>query len=178
MRALAARRVSDLRAALITIPDARTWRTCALAYVVFLAAAAPLGLASGLLRPSLARLRPAEFVTGAVLLFVQPAFVEELLFRVLLLPRDPRSMRGNRVLVVTGGALALYVASHPLNAWLFRPHVLGLFASPAYLTLATLLGLTCTATYFISRSIWPPVVVHWLSVVTWIWLLGGQALLC
>jgi predicted Abi (CAAX) family protease len=178
MGSLAARRARDLRDALTTIPGWRTWRTCALAYVVFLVCAAPIGLASGLLQPQVAHLRPGEFVSAGVLLLVQPAFVEELVFRALLLPRDARSMRDSRVVLVAGAALALYVASHPLNAWLFRPQVLSLFASPAYLTLATLLGLTCTVTYFISRSIWPPVAVHWLAVVTWIWLLGGQALLC
>ena len=45
------------------------------------------------------------------------------------------------------------------------------------LSLATLLGATCTAAYLISRSIWPPVVLHWLTVLAWIWLLGGRALL-
>ncbi|HUK34798.1 MAG TPA: CPBP family glutamic-type intramembrane protease, partial [Vicinamibacterales bacterium] len=74
-------------------------------------------------------------------------------------------------------ALAVYVASHPLNAWMFRPQVLGLFSSHAYLVLVTLLGLTCTATYFVSRSIWPPVVIHWVTVVTWMWFLGGYALI-
>lgn len=178
MRSLAARRVRDLRDALATIPDWRTWRTCALAFGAFLVCAAPIGLVSGLLRPSVAHLRPAEFVSAGMLLFVQPALVEEIIFRGLLLPRDAGTLQGHRVVLVAGAALAVYVASHPLNAWLFRPQALALFASPAYLTLATLLGLVCTATYVISRSIWPPVAVHWLAVVTWIWLLGGQALLC
>ena len=178
MRALAVRRVRDLRGALTTMPGWRTWRTCALVYLAFLVCAAPLGLAAGLLRPGVADLRPAQFVTTGVLIFLQPALVEELVFRGLLLPRDTKSMPGNRVVLVAGIALVVYVASHPLSAWLFRPQVFALFSSPAYLTLATLLGLTCTVTYFISRSIWPPVVVHWLSVVTWIWLLGGQARLC
>ena len=80
-------------------------------------------------------------------------------------------------MLVAGAALAVYVASHPINALLFRPQVLGLFESTSYLVLATLLGLTCTATYLISRSIWPPVTIHWLTVVMWIWLLGGHQLL-
>jgi predicted Abi (CAAX) family protease len=86
-------------------------------------------------------------------------------------------MPRGRVLLIAGGALALYVASHPLNAILFRPQALALFESPVYLTLATLLGAACTAAYFISRSIWPPVAIHWLTVVAWLYLLGGHALL-
>ena len=117
-------------------------------------------------------------VRGASLIFLHPSLVEEIAFRALLLPRDAGSMRRGRLLLVAGAALAVYVASHPLNAWLFRPQVLSVFASPAYLVLTTLLGAACTAAYFVSRSIWPPVVIHWLTVVTWLWFLGGQALLC
>ncbi len=178
MPSLAVRRARDLGGALTTMPPWRTWRTCGLVYLVFLICAAPIGLASGLLRPGLPQLRSAEMIAGAVLIFVQPAFLEEVIFRGLLLPREAGSMRRGRLLLVSAVALAVYVASHPLNAWLFRPQVLGLFSSPAYLTLAALLGATCTATYFLSRSIWPPVIIHWLTVVTWIWFLGGQALLC
>ena len=86
-------------------------------------------------------------------------------------------MPRSRVTVVAGLALAIYVASHPLNAWLFRPQVLSLFSSETYLVLTTLLGLTCTATYWISRSIWPSVFIHWVTVIVWIALLGGRALL-
>jgi predicted Abi (CAAX) family protease len=31
--------------------------------------------------------------------------------------------------------------------------------------------------YLISRSLWPPVLLHWTAVLTWIALLGGQAVL-
>jgi uncharacterized protein len=177
-RSVALERLRDLRDALTTIPDWRTWRTCALVYGFFLAAALPVGLLSGLLRPATPHASPGEMAGAGVLLFVQPALMEEIVFRGLLLPRGWGSMRRGRLVVVAGIALALYVASHPINAWLFRPQAFDLFASPAYLVLATLLGLACTATYLISRSIWPPVAVHWLSVATWIWFLGGQALLC
>ena len=175
---MADRRWRDLRAAVTTMPGWRTWRTCALIYALFLVCAAPIGLLSGLLRPSTPHLVPAGMARAAALIFLQPALVEEVVFRGLLLPREAGSMPRSRLLLVAGAALAVYVASHPLNAWLFRPHVFGLFASPVYLALATLLGAACTAAYFVSRSIWPSVAIHWLTVVTWIWFLGGQALLC
>jgi predicted Abi (CAAX) family protease len=117
-------------------------------------------------------------IGSSALLFLQPALVEELVFRGLLLPRNGRSLPRGRLVIVAGAALAVYVASHPIDALLFRPQILGLFASPAYLALTTLLGLACTAAYLISRSIWPAVAIHWLTVVIWIGLLGGQALLC
>jgi predicted Abi (CAAX) family protease len=178
IRSAAYRRLQDLRDALTTIPDSRTWRTCLLVYGLFLACALPIGLLSGLLRPGLARLAPSEMIGAGVLLFFYPALVEEIVFRGLLLPRSGGSLPRGRLMVVAGAALFVYVASHPINAGLFRPQILGLFASPAYLALTTLLGLACTAAYLISRSIWPAVAIHWLTVVIWIWLLGGRALLC
>ena len=175
---MADRRWRDVRAAMTTMPGWRTWRTCACIYGLFLVCAAPIGLLSGLLRSSTPHLPPAAMAREAFLIFLQPALIEEIVFRALLLPREAGSMPRRRVLLVAGAALAVYVASHPLNAWLFRPQVLAVFASPAYLVLATLLGAACTAAYVISRSIWPSVVIHWLTVVTWLWFLGGQALLC
>ena len=160
------------------MPGWHAWRMSALVYVLFLACAAPIGLFTGLLRPSTPHLLPSQMIRAAFLILLQPALVEEIVFRALLVPRESGSMTRGRSILVAGAALAVYVASHPLNAWLFRPQVLAVFASPAYLALATLLGAACTAAYVISRSIWPSVVIHWLTVVTWLWFLGGQALLC
>ena len=160
-----------------TLPSARTWGRCALAYAAFLACAFPVGVVSGLLHAGLPDARPAEIAATCLMVLVHPAFVEEMLFRALLLPRNAASARGVPLLLTAGVALALYVASHPLNAMLFRPQALSLFSSPGYLTLVAMLGATCTWAYLTSRSIWPPVAMHWLTVVSWIWLLGGRALL-
>jgi len=177
LRSLAIRQWNDLREALTTAPDSRTWFACAIVYAAFLLAAAPIGLTSGLLHPTMPHLAVRDALATGVLLLIQPSLVEEIVFRGLLLPRDARTMPRRRLAVVVAAALAVYVASHPLNAWLFRPDIFGLFSSPVYLVLAALLGLACTIAYFISRSIWPPVAIHWLTVVTWIWFLGGQELL-
>jgi predicted Abi (CAAX) family protease len=177
LRSLVIRRWNDLREALATAPDARTWLACALVYAAFLLVAGTIGLASGLVRPTAPHLPVADALEAGLLMLIHPALVEEIVFRGLLLPRDARTMSRTRLVAIAASALAVYVASHPLNAWLFRPDVLGLFASPAYLVLAALLGLACTVAYFISRSIWPPVAIHWLTVMSWIWFLGGQALL-
>ena len=174
LRSLAIRRWNDLRDALTTAPDSRTWFACAVVYAAFLLAAAPIGWTSGLLRPSTPHLAVRDALATGVLLLIQPSIVEEIVFRGVLLPRDARTMPRRRLALVVATALTVYVASHPLSAWLFRPEVLGLFTSPVYLVLAALLGLACTIAYFISRSIWPPVAIHWLTVVTWIWFLGGQ----
>jgi predicted Abi (CAAX) family protease len=162
-----------LVAALTTIPDRRAWGRCALVYGLFLLCAFPLGYLTGLLHPGMTSIAPVVLL----LVLVHPAFVEELIFRVVLLPRDPAVMPRGRLITVTVVALALYVASHPVNAMLFRPAAAPVFESAAYLALVTLLGATCTAAYWISKSIWPPVVIHWVTVIAWLCLLGGQALL-
>jgi predicted Abi (CAAX) family protease len=177
MRSFAVQRVTDVREALTTMPDARSWLACALVFVLFIVCAGPIGLLSGFLRPSAPPLAAFDVLTTAALVFIQPALLEEIVFRGLLLPRDSRSLPRRRLLAIAVVALSLYVASHPLNAMLFRPGVLHVFASPVYLLLAALLGIACTTAYLVSKSIWPPVVIHWVSVLVWLWFLGGQALM-
>jgi predicted Abi (CAAX) family protease len=109
-------------------------------------------------------------------ILLRPAILEEILFRALLLPRNIRQLNKLALVANCIAALALFVISHPLHGWLTRPSALGLFTNPVFLTCAALLGAACTVTYLISRSIWPPVLLHWISVVVWILFLGGQAL--
>jgi len=170
-------RLNDLRDAITTIPDARSWRACALVYLLFLTCAAPIGLLSGLLKPGVPRQSATETIAAGVFLFARPALVEEIVFRGLLLPRDPRSIPRSRAVPVAIVALAVYVGAHPLNALLTWPASLTVFGNPVYLGLTTLLGIACTAAYWISKSIWPPVAMHWVTVIVWLWLLGGQTLL-
>lgn len=96
--------------------------------------------------------------------------MEELVFRVLLLPR-PDSRRQLGFAAALG--LALYVAAHPLRAMVFDPRHVSLFASPTYLALAALLGAACTLVYVRTRSIWPAVLLHALAVDAWLLFLGG-----
>jgi predicted Abi (CAAX) family protease len=112
---------------------------------------------------------------AALTIALYPAFSEELLFRVMLLPRSFDRSRRPRAITVASLALLAYVAAHPLNAALFRPELFGLFSNPFYLALTALLGIACTAAYFASGSIWPPVLMHWVTVMLWILGLGGQA---
>ena len=164
-------------AALRTLPDLRTWAKCGILYGIFLAAALLIGLLTGFLHPGVSQATPMAMIATSLIVFVHPAFVEELIFRVVLLPRDPTSMPRGRAMGIAVVALALYVGSHPLNAVLFRPEAAPVFENTVYLLVVTMLGLTCTAAYWISKSIWPAVTIHWLTVVLWLWLLGGQALL-
>jgi predicted Abi (CAAX) family protease len=177
IRSFAVQRAADLQGALTAIPDARSWLACSLVFVIFVACAGPIGLASGLLSPTTPHLTIERIFSTAAIVFIQPALLEEVVFRGLLLPRNPRSVSRPRLVSVAVVALALYVVSHPINAMLFRPGALHVFANPVYLVLATLLGIACTAAYFISKSLWPPVAIHWAAVLIWLWFLGGERLL-
>ena len=170
-------RARDVRQALAEVPAAADWRRCALLYLLFLAIALPVGLTSGLLHPSLPPLTAGAALFAAATIALHPALTEELVFRALILPRVADRVSRRRLAITLVVSLALYVAAHPLNARLFWPAAFGVFSNPFYLTLTALLGLTCSAAYLISGSIWPPVAIHWLTVTVWILLLGGQSLL-
>ncbi|MEZ0324398.1 MAG: CPBP family glutamic-type intramembrane protease [Fimbriimonas sp.] len=170
-------RLADVRAAILTFPTGRTWLQCLLVYAVFAAIALSLGLGSGLLRPSLAELSPKTFALLAITTLLSPSLMEEVIFRVLPLPRDATRVTEPRFALISTVSLVAFVAAHPLSAWLLRPAAWALFTSPEFLAIAALLGAACTAVYLISKSLWPPLLLHWTAVLTWITLLGGQALL-
>jgi predicted Abi (CAAX) family protease len=170
-------RARDVWAALTTWPSRGDWTLGAGLYVMFLVGAVPIGIVSGLLHPSLPPLSAGGALVTALTILLHPAFSEELVFRVLLLPRRLETVSRTRLYITIGLALFLYVAAHPLNAYLFWPAAMPIFGNPFYLAMTTLLGLTCITAYLMSGSIWLPALIHWLTVTLWLLLLGGQALL-
>jgi predicted Abi (CAAX) family protease len=111
-----------------------------------------------------------------LVLLLTPGITEELAFRALPLPHP--SERCSRQHQVVAGVLALtaFVLWHPLNG-LWTARVWPVFTDPVFLTLAALLGAACTLAYLLSGSLWPPVLIHWASVVSWGLFLGGRKLL-
>ncbi|MEO0488081.1 MAG: hypothetical protein AAFZ49_00815, partial [Cyanobacteria bacterium J06659_2] len=71
-------------------------------------------------------------------------------------------------------SLGVFIVSHPLNAIVFFPTRRTTFFDPIFLTLAGLLGGICTLAYGLSGSLWPPVLLHWVIVVIWLLLFGGE----
>ena len=168
-------RLRDLAQALRTLPDRRGWLESAVWALLLVALAAPLAWAGGLieLRPGAA----AGTLRAVLLPFLAPALVEESFFRGLLLPHPRRSglplQRRARWWALSLGG---YVAAHPLAAALLRPAARGVFDAPAFLIEALLLGVTATALYERTGSLWPAVLVHGSVVAVWL-NLGGMALL-
>ena len=141
---------------------------CLLVLAGYGALALGLGLATGFLAlpwhwPPLGQALPR--VAGLLLL---PALVEELLFRVLLIPSPSEGFPWLPQLAWSALSLGLFVLYHPVAGRLWYPQARALFNDPRFLVQATLLGVACSLTYLLTGSLWPPVLIHWLAVVIWL----------
>lgn len=105
--------------------------------------------------------------------FLVPAFVEEGIWRVLLLPHRTEPLSPRQWWIAGLPVLALFVLAHPLNSLTFYPAAAPVFNQPLFWLGSTLLGLICMATYWRSGSWWVPTVIHWLVVVIWLLGFGG-----
>ena len=158
---------------LTTLPGRGTWRYLAVIFVVYALLAAFVASGSGFIELSPLPLTGWGYLKLGLVLLVAPSGLEEGLFRALLLPRPDE--RG--ALLYAALSLTVYVLSHPVNALLFRPTALNVFTDPRFLVVVTLLGVACTAATWTSGSLWPAILIHWLTVFVWLGFLGGRAAL-
>ena len=105
---------------------------------------------------------------------IAPSILEELFFRVILLPHPSENMNSKLMFTWSTISLLLFVIYHPLNAITFSPAARETFFNPVFLCLAALLGLICTVAYLQTGSIWISVFIHWLTVIIWLLYLGGM----
>jgi predicted Abi (CAAX) family protease len=99
------------------------------------------------------------------LIFLTPAFSEEMVFRSWL-------SRPNLTPAAIG--LGAFILWHPLQYWLGSPFARPEFVQPVFLALVALLGVACTISRVRSGSIWPAVVIHWGIAVLWSTLFAGR----
>lgn len=109
-------------------------------------------------------------------LFVFPSLLEEAFFRGVLIPRDTAGHGRKRIILVVGGSTLLFVIWHPLGALTVNPSAKAVFLDPAFLLIVAALGITCGYSYVMSKSLWAPVLIHWATVVIWVFFLGGRNL--
>ncbi|MGM0444653.1 MAG: CPBP family glutamic-type intramembrane protease [Fibrobacterota bacterium] len=141
---------------------------------LFGAAALAIGLSADLFEPELLHSNLAPILPFTLLLF--PAIPEELFFRGLFIhPSQKGTSRRNRAVQLFSSSL-LFMLWHPLNAWLINHGARPLFYDPAFLLITFLLGITCGAAYLRSRSLWTPILIHWSTVMVWVFFLGGRNL--
>jgi predicted Abi (CAAX) family protease len=161
--------------ATLTIPTMEDWAVAVILLLIIMAVCLPLGLWCNFLiirAPTLSAAKTTSVLVGR---FLFPCFAEELIFRVLLLPEKSSIIPMKTQLLLGVMSLTSYVASHPLNAILMYKQASGVFANPFFLFSTTILGVTCTFAYIASGSIWTPVAIHWITIITWLLALGGYS---
>ncbi len=169
-----ASRFHQLLRGLRTVPSRRDIVFAALVTGGYFILTGAIGFGSGLLRPSIAPLTPGLIAAVPLLLFIFPSIPEEVVFRGLLLPHRGSAPSRKRMVVETAISTTLFVVWHPFNAATINPSAYAIFTDPRFLVLVVLLGLTCAITYLRSGSLWIPIVIHWLTILPWVLLLGGR----
>ena len=159
---------------MLRFPAAPAWMQLGLVLLVFAVIATVFGTATGFFRFALAD-ELAAVLRIAAIAFVLPALLEEIVFRgplIWLAERRSRWFGAGAVL-----SLTLFVVWHPINGMFLVTEARDIFSDWRFLTLATLLGMMATWLAVRTRSIWPPVVFHWLVVVGWKAFFGGPQFL-
>jgi len=157
--------------AIFTLPGIADWLQIAALLLGFGFIALPLGFRSGFLQLDPQNLQVS--VKVVLITLFAPAIVEELAFRVLLLPHPTEHPSLLEQWLWGSFGILLFVVYHPLNAWIFYPAGRKTFVNPIFLGLAALLGIICTLSYWQSGSLWTPMLIHWISVAVWLLVLGG-----
>lgn len=165
-------RRENTRRAFMTLPNRTALRRWAALILLYALVAVPLGLVTGFLRLEPLQGTGRKLLAAATLL-VEPGILEELIFRVWLLPHPQEDVSGRRRLVSVVAGLLVFVLAHPISGMTLSPRARDLFTDVAFLLQATLLGAVCSVAYLLSGSIWPPMLLHWIPVTIWILYLGG-----
>lgn len=163
--------VSNLWQGLSTSPFKAPLKSL-LPFPVYLLFALVIGFYAGLFNFGFLNSKIGLFLP--LILFVFPSFFEEAFFRGLLIPNDAIEQGTGRVLFYLVISTALFVLWHPLNALTVNPEAASFFLNPFFLLITALLGLTCGVSYILSRSLWIAVIIHWLTVLVWVFFLGGR----
>ncbi|MEQ9669770.1 CPBP family glutamic-type intramembrane protease [Coleofasciculus sp. G2-EDA-02] len=161
--------------ALLTAPTLKSWLFSFLLLFIIALICLPIGFQSGLLEFEFLHLSFIGIIKILVSRFFFPSFAEELLFRVLLLPRPTPNTPVNIQLTMAFTSIVLYVIGHPIFAFLFYQKAFSVFTNPGFLLSTLILGITLTISYLHSRSIWPPVVIHWIVVIVWLLIFDGYS---
>ena len=165
-----AQRLAD---SFVTWPQPATILVSLLGLGLYGAVALPFGRRTGFLVSKNAMQSPLGTLWAGVKLWFVPCLVEELIFRVALLPHPMEGVPGWRWLLWTGVSVTLFVLYHRwLGQTLYRDAKATL-QDRRFLTLVGWLGLLLAGLYWITGSLWLLVWVHWAVVVAWIFTLGG-----
>ena len=151
----------------------RDWKQISIVCTLFMPLSLMFGFATGFFQFDVAPTK--QILRVAVIAFVLPALLEELVFRGPLIYFANK--KSKKLLYVAILSLALFILWHPLNACLLLTEARPVFLDWRFLTLAALLGACASALALTTRSLWPPVLFHWFAVIGWKAFLGAPAFL-
>lgn len=166
-----------LWAGLVTLPTLAGWLFTLQLLVGYAVVALTIGFKSGFLRFNPVHDKLGENIRAGIFLFFMPALVEEIGFRLLLIPHPIETATSSNIYIWSLLSLSLFIVYHPFNARTFYKLGNPTFMDWRFLTLTGLLGGVCTISYLATGSIWSAVVIHWLVVSAWLKFLGGDRLL-
>ncbi len=157
-----------------TFPKVGEWSIVLWVLLIYGAIALPLGVSKGFLQVSAPTGNVWSLFWVAIKALIIPVFIEEWLFRVVLLPHPTEGVTLTGWVLWIGLSLFLYVIYHPLRANTLFPEGYPTFCQPIFLTLTGFLGVACTAVYALTGSAWAAIFVHWIVAASWLFGLGGQ----
>ncbi|MEH2064166.1 MAG: CPBP family glutamic-type intramembrane protease [Nostoc sp.] len=157
----------------LAVPTLKDWLVVALMLIIYSVIALPYGWKFGFLD---IQIWSANWINKCLLalrcLFLA-AIVEELFFRVFLLPHPSEISNWLGVTLGAIVSLFLFVLYHPLNAKTFFKGGITTFYNRVFLVLAAFLGIICTVAYTLTGSLFVIVLIHWVVVVVWLIFFGG-----
>jgi predicted Abi (CAAX) family protease len=160
--------VDRILTAFSTLPTFQDWFSTLLLLLTYALIALPIGWKLNFLRFE-ASLHWSIVLRMAIVAVLMPGLLEELVWRVVLIPHPTEAIDPSLRWLWVGLSLILFTAYHPLN--FFVKH--DTFKDPRFIGLAALLGIVCTLSYLESGSIWTPAFIHWSIVVIWLSFCGG-----
>lgn len=160
--------VERILTSVLTLPTFQDWLYAVILLLSYASIAVPIGRKLDFLQFE-ASLHGSIVLRIAIVAVVIPGLLEELVWRVVLIPHPTEAIDSSLRWLWVGLSLFLFTIYHPLN--FFVKH--NTFKDPRFLVLATLLGLVCTLSYLESGSIWTPAFIHWAIVVAWLSFCGG-----
>lgn len=155
-----------------TIPTAVQWIQGSFLLLSYGLIAVPFGIWRGFLQLDF-HLSKSIIAKIAATSLIAPAILEELFFRVILLPHPSENLDFKQISIWSTVSLFVFIVYHPLNGITFFPAGKKTFCDPVFLILAAFLGLCCTVAYLFSGSVWISIIIHWFAVVIWLLCLGG-----
>lgn len=157
----------------LAIPTRQDWLVLVLLLIVYSIIAIPYGWKFGFLQINIWSANWIEKCLLILRCLFTPAIIEELFFRVILLPHPSEITNWLKWGLWAVVSLVLFILYHPLNAKLFFKAASPTFFNHVFLTLTSLLGIICTVAYTLTGSLWVIVLIHWVVVVVWLIVFGG-----